>query len=148
MTTTRRQMLCLVGAATVLPAPVAHASPDSARQALQSILGNARPQTGRVTIELPPLVENGNSVVVQVSVSSPMTAQDHVKAIHLVAEGNPLPSIMTAYFYPENGRATFTSRIRLAESQRVWAIAQMSDGSYWQGHADTLVTLSACTEER
>jgi sulfur-oxidizing protein SoxY len=148
MTTTRRQMLCLAGAVTVLPTPVVHASPDSARQALQSILGNAKAQTGRVTIDLPPLVENGNAVVVQVSVSSPMTAQDHVKAIHLVAEGNPLPNIMTAYFYPENGRAAFTSRIRLAESQRVWAIAQMSDGSYWQGHADTLVTLSACTEER
>jgi sulfur-oxidizing protein SoxY len=131
-------MLCLVGAATVLPAPVVQATPDSARQALQEILGNSKANTGRVTIDLPPLVENGNSVVVQVSVSSPMTADDHVKAIHLVAEGNPLPSIMTA----------FTSRIRLAESQRVWAIAHMSDGSYWQGHADTLVTLSACTEER
>lgn len=148
MTATRRQMLCLVGAATVLPAPVVQATPDSARQALQEILGNSKANTGRVTIDLPPLVENGNSVVVQVSVSSPMTADDHVKAIHLVAEGNPLPSIMTTYFYPENGRATFTSRIRLAESQRVWAIAHMSDGSYWQGHADTLVTLSACTEER
>jgi sulfur-oxidizing protein SoxY len=140
MTATRRQMLCLVGAATVLPAPVVQATPDSARQALQEILGNSKANTGRVTIDLPPLVENGNSVVVQVSVSSPMTADDHVKAIHLVAEGNPLPSIMTAYLY--------TSRIRLAESQRVWAIAHMSDGSYWQGHADTLVTLSACTEER
>jgi len=148
MKTTRRQMLCLAGAATLLPAPVVLATPDSARQALQQILGNSKVNTGRVTIDLPPLVENGNSVVVQVSVSSPMTADDHVKAIHLVAEGNPLPSIMTAYFYPENGRAAFTSRIRLAESQRVWAIAHMSDGSNWLGHADTLVTLSACTEER
>ena len=148
MKTTRRQMLYLAGVATILPAPVVYASPESARRTLHQILGDSKANTGRVTVDLPPLVENGNSVVIQVSVSSPMTADDHVKAIHLVAEGNPLPNIMTAYFYPENGRAAFTSRIRLAESQRVWAIAHMSDGSYWQGHADTLVTLSACTEER
>jgi hypothetical protein len=71
---------------------------------------------------------------------------DGDKAIHIISEANPSPNIFTAYFTPRSGRAELTTRVRLADSQRVWAIAQMSDGSYWQGYADTLVTLSACTE--
>ena len=101
---------------------------------------------GRVTLVIPPLVENGNLVVLKVSVQSPMTANDYVKAVHVIAEENPSPNIFTAYFTPRSGRAELTTRVRLADSQRVWAIAQMSDGSFWQGYADTLVTLSACTE--
>ena len=75
-----------------------------------------------------------------------MTAQDYVKVIHVIAEGNPLPSIFSAFLTPRSGTANITPRVRLAESQRVWAIAQMSDGSFWRGYADTLVTLSACSE--
>jgi sulfur-oxidizing protein SoxY len=75
-----------------------------------------------------------------------MTNVDYVKAVHIISEANPSPNIFTAYFTPRSGRAELTTRVRLADSQRVWAIAQMNDGSYWQGYADTLVTLSACTE--
>jgi sulfur-oxidizing protein SoxY len=92
------------------------------------------------------LVESGNLVVLKVEIDSPMTVSNYVKSVHVIAEGNPLPNIFTAYFTPRSGRADLTTRVRLAESQRVWAIAQMSDGSFWQDHADTLVTLSACTE--
>jgi sulfur-oxidizing protein SoxY len=69
-----------------------------------------------------------------------------VQAIHIVAEGNPLPNVVSFYLSPRAGRAVITTRIRLGDSQRVRAIAQMSDGSFWQGHAETLVTLAACTE--
>ena len=81
-----------------------------------------------------------------VAVDSPMTANDYVKAIHIVAEGNPLPNIISFYLSARSGRATVQSRIRLSNSQRVLAIAEMSDGSFHQGFANTLVTLSACTE--
>jgi sulfur-oxidizing protein SoxY len=117
-----------------------------AAKAIQEITGGKSVQDGRVTLVIPPLVENGNLVVLKVSVDSPMTANDYVKSIHVIAEGNPLPNIFTAYLTPRSGTAALTTRVRLADSQRVWAIAQMSDGSFWQGHADTLVTLSACTE--
>ena len=117
-----------------------------AAKAIQEITGGKSVQDGRVTLVIPPLVENGNLVVLKVSVDSPMTANDYVKTIHVIAEGNPLPNIFTAYLTPRSGTATLTTRVRLADSQTVWAIAQMSDGSFWQGHADTLVTLSACTE--
>jgi len=122
------------------------AKKEDADEAIQKITGNARIQEGRVTLTIPPLIENGNLVVLRVSVESPMTANDYVKAIHVIAEGNPLPNIFTAYLTPRSGTANITTRVRLADSQRVWAIAQMSNGSFWQGSAETLVTLSACTE--
>ncbi len=117
-----------------------------ADEAIQKITGGAPVKEGKVTITIPPLVENGNLVVLKVSVDSPMTANDYVKTIHVIAEGNPLPNIFTVYLSPRSGTANITTRVRLADSQIVWAIAQMSNGSFWKGSAETLVTLSACTE--
>ena len=122
------------------------AKKEDADEAIQKIAGNAKIQEGRVTLTIPPLIENGNLVVLKVSVDSPMTANDYVKTIHVIAEGNPLPNIFTVYLTPRSGTANITTRVRLADSQRVWAIVQMSNGSFWQGSAETLVTLSACTE--
>ncbi|QWD67556.1 SoxY-related AACIE arm protein [Polynucleobacter sp. VK25] len=124
----------------------AFAKKEDADEAIKKITGGAAIREGKVTLTIPPLVENGNLVVLKVSVDSPMTASDYVKTIHVVAEGNPLPNIFTVYLSPRSGTANITTRVRLADSQKVWAIAQMSNGSYWQGSADTLVTLSACTE--
>ena len=115
-------------------------------EAIAKIVGSNIPRDGRVKLVIPPLVESGNLVVLKVAIQSPMTNIDYVKAVHIISEANPSPNIFTAYFTPRSGRAELTTRVRLADSQRVWAIAQMSDGSYWQGYADTLVTLSACTE--
>ena len=122
------------------------AKKPEAMDAIAKIVGSNTIREGRVKLVIPPLVESGNLVVLKLSVESPMTANDYVKAVHVIAEGNPLPNIFAAYFTPRSGRAELTTRVRLADSQRVWAIAQMSDGSFWQGYADTLVTLSACTE--
>lgn len=124
----------------------AFAKKEDADEAIKKIVGSASVREGKVTLTIPPLVENGNLVVLKVSVDSPMTANDYVKTIHVVAEGNPLPNIFTVYLTPRSGTANITTRVRLADSQRVWAIAQMSNGSFWQGSAETLVTLSACTE--
>jgi len=82
-----------------------------------------------------------------VTVESPMTQADHVKAIHVISEGNPLPNVVSFYLGARAGRAQVSTRIRLLTSQRLWAVAEMSDGSFWQGSAETMVTLAACTEE-
>ena len=124
----------------------AFAKKPDADNAIQKITGAAAVKEGKVTLTIPPLVENGNLVVLKVSVDSPMTANDYVKTIHVIAEGNPLPNIFTVYLSPRSGTANITTRVRLADSQTVWAIAQMSNGSFWKGSAETLVTLSACTE--
>ena len=122
------------------------AKPEDATKAITEITGGKPVINGKVNLVIPPLVENGNLVVLKVSVESPMTPNDYVKAIHVIAEGNPLPNIFTVYLTPRSGSANITTRVRLADSQIVRAIAQMSNGSFYQGQAETLVTLSACTE--
>ena len=124
----------------------AFAKKEDAMKVIQEITGGKPVIDGKVKLVIPPLVENGNLVVLKLSVDSPMTANDYVKSIHVIAEGNPLPNIFTVYLTPRSGTANITTRVRLADSQTVWAIAQMSDGKFYQGSAGTLVTLSACTE--
>jgi len=140
------QKLTLLALGAYFMPSIALAKKEDADEAIKQITDGAKIQEGRVTLTIPPLVENGNLVVLKVSVDSPMTAADYVKVIHVIAEGNPLPNIFTAYLTPRSGTANITTRVRLADSQRVWAIVQMSNGSFWQGSAETLVTLSACTE--
>ena len=146
MTIDRRTFVMGVAAASLLPAFNTFATVDDGALAVDKILGGQAAKIGRVTLEIPPLVENGNLVTMKVSVQSPMTEADHVRAIHIVAEGNPLPNVVSFFLSARAGRAAITTRIRLGDSQRVRAIAQMSDGSFWQGDAATLVTLAACTE--
>src|SRR5262249_53931091 len=104
-------------------------------------------KTGRVKLDLPPLIDNGNVVPLAVSVESPMTQTDYVKAIHVFNEKNPQPNIISVYLGPRAGRAAITSRIRLADSQTITAIAQLSDGSFWKTTQDVVVTVAACAEE-
>lgn len=138
--------LGLLGISSWLVPSLGMAKKPEAMEAIAKIVGSNAIRDGRVKLVIPPLVESGNLVVLKLSIESPMTANDYVKVVHVVSEANPFPNIFTAYFTPRSGRAELTARVRLADSQRVWAIAQMSDGSFWQGYADTLVTLSACTE--
>jgi sulfur-oxidizing protein SoxY len=140
------QGLSLLALSACLIPLKAFAKKEDADEVINKITGGASIKDGRVTLTIPPLVENGNLVVLKVGVDSPMTANDYVKAIHVIAEANPSPNIFTVYLTPRSGTANITTRVRLADSQTVWAIAQMSDGSFWRGSADTLVTLSACTE--
>lgn len=138
--------LGLLGISSWIAPNLSMAKKPEAMEAIAKIVGSNTIRDGRVKLVIPPLVESGNLVVLKLSIESPMTTNDYVKAVHVVSEANPFPNIFTAYFTPRSGRAELTTRVRLADSQRVWAIAQMSDGSFWQGYADTLVTLSACTE--
>jgi sulfur-oxidizing protein SoxY len=150
---TRRRFLGLAGSAAVLgsvPAlrlrPAA-ATPATLASAIRNVVGAAVVRTGKVKLDLPPLVENGNTVPMTVSVSSPMTPDDYVKSIHVFNEKNPQPNIGNYYFGPLAGRAQVSTRIRLADSQKIVAIARLSDGSFWSTSTDVVVTLAACTEE-
>lgn len=138
--------LGILGLSSSLAPFSALAKKPEAMEAIAKIVGSNTIKEGRVKLIIPPLVESGNLVVLKVRIESPMTANDYVKAVHVISEENPSPNMFVAYFTPRSGRADLTTRVRLADSQRVWAIAQMSDGSYWRGYADTSVTLSACTE--
>jgi len=153
LTSTRRDLLKLAGGAAVAGAvPILtlrplEATPSTLNTAIRNVVGEAQVQTGKVKIDIPPLVENGNTVPMTVSVTSPMTETDHVKSIHVFNEKNPLPNIGNFYIGAYAGRAQIATRIRLADSQKVVAIARMSDDSFWSASADVIVTLAACTEE-
>ena len=117
------------------------------QDAIRQVVGSARVNTGKVTLELPPLVENGNAVPLAISVESPMTAADHVRAVHVFTEKNPQPNVVGFHLGPRAGRARVATRVRLANSQTVIAICQLSDGTFWSDSADIVVTLAACLEE-
>jgi sulfur-oxidizing protein SoxY len=125
----------------------AAATPEMMQDAIRAAIGEAPVKKGKVKLDLPPIVENGNSVPCMVSVESPMTATDYVKAIHIFNEKNPQPNVISVKLGPRAGRAAFSTRIRLADSQTVTAIAEMADGSCWSDDIDVIVTLAACIEE-
>ncbi|MFK4509198.1 SoxY-related AACIE arm protein [Bradyrhizobium daqingense] len=153
MPTTRRRFLSLAGGMTAAGAipivtlrPV-EATPAMLTAAIRNVVGEAQLRTGKVKLDIPPLVENGNTVPMTVSVASPMTADDYVKSIHIFNEKNPQPNIGNFHLGPAAGRAQVSTRIRLADTQKVVAIARLSDDTFWQVATEVVVTLAACTEE-
>jgi sulfur-oxidizing protein SoxY len=151
--TTRRDVLKGAGAlaaggalAAVTVRPAA-ATPEEMQAAIAKVIGDAKINRGRVKLEIPPLVENGNTVPCGVSVESPMTAADHVKAIHVFNEKNPQPNVISVRLGPRAGRANIATRIRLSDTQTVVTIAEMSDGSFWSDSVHVVITLGACLED-
>lgn len=117
---------------------------DATRDAIRRVIGDRAPQEGRVTLRLPAIAENGNNVPLSVAVESPMTAADHVRAIHVFAEKNPAPEIASFRLTPAMGRAQADTRIRLGVTQDVIALAEMQDGQVFIARAEVRVTIGGC----
>jgi sulfur-oxidizing protein SoxY len=147
MNTTRRQLLAAgVGlGAGVLVRP-AFATPEEMAAAVRAFTNGAPVRDGKLRFEIAPLVENGNTVPITVSVDSPMSAADHVQAIAVFNERNPQTQVASFVLGPRAGRASVSTRIRLATSQKLTAVARLSDGSHWSHTVDVIVTLAACVE--
>jgi len=146
---TRRQALAgsLAIGASALPARTEAAVPGQMEAAIRQQLGEATIRHGKVTLEIPPLVENGNTVPMTVAVDSPMTRNDYVKAIHVFNEKNPQPNVISVKLGPRAGKAVISTRIRLADTQKIVAIAELSDGSCWSDAQEVVVTIAACLED-
>jgi len=149
---TRRAFLVLACAAAAparaqLPPNIAQIRKRALDAAIDEVVGAAPVRTGRVKLDLPPLVDNGNTVPISVTVDSPMTAADHVRVINVLTEKNPQPFVLTAHLGPRAGRASISMRGRIADTGNVIAIAEMSDGSFWSDTVSVVVTLSACLED-
>jgi sulfur-oxidizing protein SoxY len=152
--TTRRRFLALAGGALASAAAQAQLPPNiealrkaALADAVKKVTGGAQVRRGRVKLDVPPLIDNGNTVPLSVEVESPMTAADHVRAIHVFTEKNPQPYVITAHLGPRAGRARIGTRARIADTGTVLAIAEMSDGSFWSDSVNVVVTLSACLED-
>ena len=154
---TRREFLVIAGGAVVataataaqaqLPVNLEAQRKAALEEAMRKVAGDAPVRRGKVKLDIPPLIENGNSVPLTVTVDSPMTPVDHVRAIHVFTEKNPQPNVISAYLGPRAGRASITTRARIADTGTVVAIAQLSDGSFWSDSTSVVVTLSACLED-
>jgi sulfur-oxidizing protein SoxY len=140
----RRALGALLAGASLLVLRPATATPDELLIALRETFGDRPINRGRVKLEIPRLAENGSVVPVTVRVDSPMTEQEHVKSIHLFAEKNHLPRILEMQLGPYNGKAVVSSRVRMATSQQLTAVAVLSDGSLWSAAADIEVVTSEC----
>lgn len=149
MNVTRRKVFALsAGAASAaifgVGSPSAWAAVEDTQKAIDALTGGTAPQTGRITLTAPEIAENGNTVPISISVESPMTEGDYVESVTLLAEGNPNPEVATFRFTAFSGSADATTRIRLAKTQNVIAIARMSDGSVYTDRKEVKVTIGGC----
>lgn len=117
-----------------------------AGEAIKALVRDAPVRPGRVGVTMPELAENGNAVALTVTVESPMTAADHVRSIHIIADKNPIAHVATFHLGARAGRAKVSTNIRLATTQVVTVIAEMSDGQFWSGTQEVIVTLAACLD--
>ena len=130
----------------VAPGVTAWADEGIAADAIKALTNGAAIKPGRVAIVMPELAENGNTVAMTVTVESPMTAADHVRAIHIIADKNPIARVVSFHLGPRAGRAKVATNIRLATTQVVTALAEMSNGQFWSGTQEVIVTLAACLD--
>jgi sulfur-oxidizing protein SoxY len=150
---TRREFLVNAGLVAAASLPLSAAAQlnrtplNNMPEVIRKLTGGATVNRGKVKLNLPPLVENGHLVPLSVSVESPMTEADHVRSIHVFTERNPLPEMISFHLGPRAGRAFVATRVRLADTQNVIAIAQLSDDSFWSDSTHLIVTLAACLEE-
>lgn len=143
----RRAFIAGAALVSVLPFAPARATPESMAAAIREVVGDNAIREGHVTLDLPPLIENGNAVPLTVSVESPMSEANYIKAIHVFNEKNPQPHVFDARLSPKNGRAMIATRIKLGDSQKIVAIAETSKGEFFGASADVIVTLAACLED-
>ena len=146
----RRQAMITLGAGsvalvtlTMLPRG-ARADKAMMDEEIKKVVGDRTVQEGRITLDLPQIAENGNTVPIEVAVDSPMTEKDYCKAVHVFADGNPLPDVARFHFTPASGKAAAATRMRLAKTQNVIALAEMSDGSIFSAQAAVKVTIGGC----
>ena len=146
----RRQILIAAGQGgasvaimTLVPSQV-WAEAKSVDEAIMALVGDASPMEGRIELDLPQIAENGNTVPISISVESPMTPDDYVKSVHVFAAGNPRPDVASFHFSPACGQATCSTRMRLAKTQDVIAIAEMSNGDVHMAKTEVKVTIGGC----
>ncbi len=144
---TRRDALAMGSAAfaaSVLAPHLAMAKPSDVEAELAKLFGTTKMAEGRIKLDLPAIAENGLVVPLTIDVESAMTELDHVKAVHVFADGNPQPGVISFFFTPACGKASASTRIRLAQTQNIIAVAQMGDGRIFATRQEVKVTIGGC----
>jgi sulfur-oxidizing protein SoxY len=145
-----RRRLCMAAAAgsvlSAVPLARALAAIDGAAPLIQTVTAGVPLHEGRVKLEIPTLSDNGHAVPLRIVVDSPMTEKEFVRSVHVIAEKNPRPMVAAFHLSPHCGRADIATRIRLNGAQHVLVVAALSDGTFWAGSAEVIVTETACLD--
>lgn len=137
--------LAAISAAAMMIGPkLAHADAAAVEAEIKKLYADKKAGSGRVKIDVPQIAENGLVVPINIEVESPMTDKDYVKAVHVYADGNPLPGVVSFAFTPACGKAAASSRMRLAQTQNIIAVAEMSDGALFTSKVEVKVTIGGC----
>lgn len=142
----RRVLLTITGAG-LLALPWNHAAkaqPSAAAAEIAKLLAGRTPIAGGIKLDVPAIAENGLVVPVNVEAESPMTDADHIKAVHVFAEGNPNPLVASFFYTPASGRAAASTRMRLAQTQNIVVFAETSTGAVRTVSAEVKVTIGGC----
>ncbi|MDB5549479.1 MAG: thiosulfate-binding protein SoxY [Tardiphaga sp.] len=143
----RREALglaAIAGLAAILAPRMSFATEKMVTDEIKKLYGDKTFESGKIKLDVPEIAENGLVVPVNVEVESPMTEADHVKSVHVFAEGNPLPGVVSYKFTPACGKASASTRMRLAETQNIVCIAEMSNGKLHMAKANVKVTIGGC----
>lgn len=147
LSTSRREVLtagALSALALILAPQLAFADEAAVAAEVKKLLGDKTAAEGKIKLDVPEIAENGLVVPVNVEIDSPMTATDYVKAVHIFADGNPLPGVISYAFTPECGKASASARMRLARTQNIICVAEMSTGAFHMAKAQVKVTIGGC----
>ncbi len=144
----RRRFIAMTGAVALVGltgTSIARADQKLVDEAMMKLIGDRKPGEGTmITIDLPEIAENGNTVPMKFEIASPMTPDNYVKSVHLFADGNPRPEVASFHFTPASGKAAASTRMRLAKTQNVVAVAEMSDGKVYMAKKEVKVTIGGC----
>ena len=144
---TRREtlsMAAIAGLAAILAPRLSLADEQAVAAEIKKLYGDKKFESGKIKLDVPEIAENGLVVPVNVDIESPMTDADYVKSVHVFAEGNPLPAVVSYRFTPACGKASASTRMRLAETQNIVCIAEMSNGKLHMAKANVKVTIGGC----
>lgn len=147
MRSTRREMMsmaAIAALATLLAPKMSFADEQAVAAEIKKLYGDKKFESGKIKLDVPEIAENGLVVPVNVDVESPMTEADHVKAVHVFADGNPMPGVVSYRFTPACGKASASTRMRLAQTQNIICIAEMSNGELHMAKANVKVTIGGC----
>ena len=144
---TRRETMTLAaiaGLAAILAPRMSFADEKAVAAEIAKLYGDKKLESGKIKLDVPEIAENGLVVPVNVDVESPMTDADYVKAVHIFADGNPLPGVVTYRFTPACGKASASTRMRLAQTQNIVCVAEMSNGTLYTAKSNIKVTIGGC----
>ena len=144
---TRRETLVMAGIACLaafLAPRMSVADEPTVAAEIKKLYGDKKFESGKVKLDVPEIAENGLVVPINIDIESPMTDSDYVKAVHVFADGNPLPGVVSYRFTPACGKASASTRMRLSQTQNIVCIAEMSNGTLYSAKSSVKVTIGGC----